>query len=73
MKGESTMLIVGINLNTLGDRYIAYLKYDSDLLRNECNTVAVHMKENYDEVYLIDIDAAHEDFISYIVLHGCRM
>lgn len=67
------MLIVGINLNALGDRYIAYLKYDSDLMRNEVNTVATHMKETYDEVYVIELDAAHEDFISYIVLNGCRM
>lgn len=69
------MLIVGININTIGDRYIAYLKYDSDLMRNEVNAIAYHMKETYDEVYVIEMNegATNEDFIAHIVLKGCRI
>lgn len=69
------MLIVGININTIGDRYIAYLKYDSDLMRNEVNAIAYHMKETYDEVYVIEMNdgATNEDLIAHIVLKGCRI
>ena len=69
------MLIVGININTIGDRYISYLKYDSDLMRNEVNAIAYHMKETYDEVYVIEMNdgTTNEELIAHIVLKGCRI
>ena len=66
-------MIVCINLNAIGERYIAYISYNENLMRNERTQRADELKNLYDEVYIIDLDTSHEDFIAYIVLHGCRV
>lgn len=66
-------MIIGININTIGDRYIAYVKHDNNLTRHDMTVVAEQLKDFYDEVYITDFDGANDDFIQYVVLKGCRV
>lgn len=67
-------MIVGINLNTLGDRYIASLYFIDDNTRHDKEAIARLWSNHYDEVYIIDgFDNCCEDFINEIVLKGCRV
>lgn len=67
------MLIIGINLNTLGDRYISRLVYNDIYQRKEAQAIAAEFKLIYDEVYIIEIDTSNKPFIDYIVCNGCRI
>lgn len=66
-------MIVGININTIGDRYIASLFYCNEHNRKDQQTIAELWKNNYDEVYIIELDNCYDDFINEIVLKGCRI
>lgn len=66
-------MIVGINLNALGDRYIAGLYFNDENSRNDKEAIAKLWLNHYDEVYIIDLDNCCEPFINEIVLKGCRM
>ena len=66
-------MIIGININTIGDRCIAYIKHDNNLTRHDMTVVAEQLKDFYDEVYITDFDAANDDFMQYVVLKGCRV
>ena len=66
-------MIIGININSIGDRYIAYIKYDNNLTKHEASITANSLKDFYDEVYVIDINTSYEPFIQHIVMHGCRV
>lgn len=66
-------MIVGINLNAIGDRYIAGLYYNNDNSRTDKEAIAKLWLNHYDEVYIIDLDNCCEPFINEIVLKGCRI
>lgn len=66
-------MIVCMNFNNVGERYIAYLKMSNEYTRAEVSAIARYYKEDYDEVYVIDIDPADDDFINAIVTKGCRV
>ena len=67
-------MIVGMNYNTDGTRYIAYLNYNSfDNIESMNEFIHTYIDPNYDEVYTIDLNPSEKDFINYIVLHGCRI
>ena len=66
-------MIVGINYDTDGNRYIARIDYVAKRQRIQINKVAGCMKYEYDEVYIIECDNTNQPFIDEIVLHGCRM
>lgn len=66
-------MIVGININSIGDRYIAGLYFNFDNSRHDREAIAKLWVNHYDEVYIVDFDNCCEDFINEIVLKGCRM
>lgn len=66
-------MIVGINLNAIGDRYIAGLYLNIDNSRHDQEVIAKLWVNHYDEVYIIDLDTSCDDFINEIVLKGCRI
>lgn len=66
-------MIVCMNYNSAGERYIAYLKMSNEYTRGEVSAIARSYKDDYDEVYVIDIDPADDDFIGAIVDRGCRV
>lgn len=67
-------MIVGININTIGDRYIAGLYFNIDNSTKDKESIAKLWLNHYDEVYIVDsFDNCCEDFINEIVLKGCRM
>lgn len=66
-------MIVGINYNTDGSRYIAsiFSRYCWDTLKEK--RIAQAISHDCDEVYIIDFNPYYEDFINEIVLKGCRI
>lgn len=67
-------MIVGINLNAIGDRYIAGLYFNLENSKRDKEAIATLWLNHYDEVYIIDsFDNCCDDFINEIVLKGCRM
>ena len=66
-------MIVCINYNTDGSRYIANLHYTTFIDALDLKDSCEQFKHHYDEVYTIDLNPNHKDFIQEIVLHGCRM
>lgn len=67
-------MIVGMNINAIGDRYIACLYSNIDNSRHDKEAIAKLWLNHYDEVYIVDsFDNCCEDFINEIVLKGCRM
>ena len=67
-------MIVGINLNAIGDRYIGAIYFNKDNNRKDQVAIATLWLNHYDEVYIVDgFDNCCEDFINEIVLKGCRM
>lgn len=65
-------MLVGICYNTDGTRYINELLYTTWLDGLELNEAAERAKRTNDEVYIIDLNTNHKEFIEEIVLHGCR-
>ena len=66
-------MMVGICYNTDGTRYINEFIYTTFIDSIELRKIADYWKRRNDEVYTIDFDPSHKDFIQEIVLHGCRM
>ena len=66
-------MMIGINYNTDGTRYIDCLSYCAYIDMIEIKERASKWNKCFDEVYIIDFDPSHKDFIQEIVLHGCRM
>lgn len=66
-------MIVCIDYNTDGTRYISSLYYTSFVDGIHLSDVCREFKTEHDEVYTIELDPSHKEFIEYIVLHGCRM
>lgn len=66
-------MIVGMNINAIGDRYIAGLYFNTDNSRKDKEAIAKLWVNQYDEVYIIDVDNCNDDFINEIVLKGCRI
>ena len=66
-------MIVGININTNGERYIAALHFDFDYNNDNKTRIAQSWKMCYDEVYIVHFDNCCEDFINEIVLKGCKI
>lgn len=65
-------MLVGLCYNTDGTRYINELLYTSWKDAIELDAAAQRAKRTNDEVYIIDLNASHKEFIEEIVLHGCR-
>lgn len=68
-------LLVGINYTQEGGRTIAYIStFSSDnstfYVTDYCD---IYLKDQFDEVYAIEMDNNHKEFIDYIVTHGCKM
>ena len=66
-------MVIGINYNTDGSRYIARISYSTLRSKENEKSLADTYSGVYDETYIIDIDNSHEDFINAIVTHGCRI
>ena len=66
-------MIVGINYNTDGSRYIARLDYISNRDKALKNKIANTMDLVFDEVYIVDVNNTDTAFINEIVLNGCRI
>ena len=66
-------MIVGINYNTDGIRYIARLDYKPNRDNAVKTKTANMMKSEFDEVYIVDVNNADTAFINEIVLNGCRI
>lgn len=66
-------MIVGININSIGDRYIAGLYFNIDNSTHDREAIAKLWRNHYDEVYIVNMDNCCDDFINEIVLKGCRM
>lgn len=66
-------MIVGINYNNDGSRYIASIIfcYSWNVLKRE--RVAQALTQDCDEVYITEFNTTCEDFINEIVLKGCRI
>lgn len=66
-------MLVGIDYTIDGQRYISNILYTDFGDAINLKTYAATWKKKHDEVYTIDLDPNHQDFIQEIVLHGCRM
>lgn len=68
------MLLVGINYNTDGTRYIAAMIYRVDMTEKECDESIALISTNYDEFYIYDnFNPNYAPLIEEIVLKGCRL
>lgn len=65
-------MIVCMNYNDSGDRYIAYLQYVGTWGSERIMDMANHMSDQYDEVYVMPFVPTKE-LIDEIVLKGCRI
>lgn len=66
-------MIVGINYNTDGTRYIAGLIYSIFYKTETIQEMAKNYIEDFDEVYIIDFNPNFKPLIQDIVLNGCRI
>lgn len=66
-------MIVGINYNSDGSRYIATIAQGSDWTQQSELVRAKHFLDECDEVYIIGIDVTDKNFINAIVCDGCRI
>lgn len=66
-------MVVGINYNTDGSRYIARISYNALRSKEADKRLADKCSTLCDEMYIIDIDNTHVDFINEIVTKGCRI
>lgn len=69
---DANLMIVCIN--TAGNNpVIKYMDYDSEDKPADTKKYAKLLKDDFDEVYLINIDTQHRDFIKEIMEHGTRI
>ena len=66
-------MIVGINYNLDGSRYISRISYNLSLTREANQHYASVIAEECEEVYIVAFDDNCQDFINEIVTKGCRM
>ena len=66
-------MIVGINYNTDGSRYIASIIYSHDWNFLKTERIAQALSQDCDEVYVVEFSNSHKDFINEIVTKGCRI
>lgn len=71
-KGEKIM-IVGLNFNSDGSRYVSTIIYCSTWNALKTERVAQALLHDCDEVYITSIDGNCEPFINELVLKGCRI
>lgn len=68
------ILIVAINYTQEGIRTIANIgTYNPEIGLSVAEWCDMYYSKQYDEVYTIEMDNNHREFIDYIVTHGCRM
>ena len=66
-------MIVGISYNTDGTRYISRLDYLADRPQNLKRKLAGMLKDQCDEVYIVDVNNSDKGFIQTIIENGCRI
>lgn len=66
-------MIVGINYNTDGTRYIAGIIYSITYTPAQCSEMAKVYVGDYDEVYIIEFNPNYQPLIQDIVLNGCKI
>lgn len=66
-------MIVGINYNTDGTRYIAGIIYSIANSSVKCREMAKIYVGDYDEVYIIEFNPNYQPLIQDIVLNSCRI
>jgi hypothetical protein len=66
-------MIVGLNYDSYGSRYINTIVYSGDWNALKKEKVAQALTQDCDEVYITEFDEECEDFINEIVLKGCRI
>lgn len=66
-------MIVGINYNTDGSRYISTVAYGADWTTRTESIRATHFLDECDEVYIINFNSNYQLLIDEVVLKGCRI
>ena len=66
-------MIICINYNTDGTRYIAGIYYSIKLSDNTLTDMAKVYIDEYEEVYISDFNPNYKPLIEDIVLNGCRI
>ena len=66
-------MIIGINYNTDGTRYIAAVYFLAKWTDTNIADAANVYKALYDEVYIINFHPNYKPLIEDIVLNGCRI
>ena len=66
-------MIVGINYNTDGTRYIAGIIYSINYTDQHITDLSQAYIGDFDEVYIIDFNPNYKPLIQDIVLNGCRI
>ena len=66
-------MLVGINYNTDGTRYISRLDYLASREQHIKRKLAGMMREECDEVYIVDVNNSDTGFIQTIIENGCRI
>ena len=66
-------MIIGINYNTDGTRYIAMVDYLAHQTDEKTIQKANNLKGLFDEVYVIPFYNCYRELITEIVINGCRI
>ena len=66
-------MIICINYNTDGTRYIAKLDFLSTRNALQIRQITNNLNSVYDEVYVLPFKSDDMELINAIVLEGCRM
>ena len=66
-------MIICINYNTDGSRYIAKIDYLSTRNALQIRHIINNLINVYDEVYALGFNGHDEELVNAIVLEGCRM
>jgi len=73
MPKQHTKMLVCINYGFKHQPSIKYINYDSDDLQCDVERIGSYMKQDYDEVYVIDIQPFNQEFIKEIQKHGKKL
>lgn len=66
-------MIVGLNYNTDGERYIDTIIYHSKFNALQIENIANALTADNDEVYICIMDNVDTSYIDEVVLKGCRI
>ena len=66
-------MIVGINYNTDGTRYIAGILYNIRNTTKDNKAMCRVYENDFDELYIIDFNPNYQPLIQDIVLNGCKI